>query len=137
MSVNIEKLQSNLMQGYMVKKYYSEVMGLRSAELMVYAIIASFSGSADGDGVFSGSVEYLSNMTGFSVSTVRRVIRKLLEKGYIIRDEYAYIYGSHIVIYRADMTLAANMLEEYSRAMARLKRKEEAPIRAVGTGANC
>ena len=77
-------------ENYSVYGFMTRGLGLSGAELQVYAVIYSF--SRDGIGTFSGSREYLAATVGFSVATVDRAIKKLLERGIIKRTK---VYRTH------------------------------------------
>lgn len=67
---------------YPIHSFMLEELGLGGSELLIYAIIHAFN---DNKGSFYGSHEYLSRLSGLSISTVKRVlnsliIKKLIEK---------------------------------------------------------
>jgi hypothetical protein len=68
---------------YTIHSFMSEGMGLGGGELLIYAIIYSFT-KGEG-GVFFGTQNYLARASGLSVSTVKRAISGLVNKGYIER----------------------------------------------------
>jgi len=70
-----------LIQGYMVSK-----LGLKGLELSLYAIINGF--SQDGKSSFKGSLAYLSDWTGADRSSIQRVLKNLVERGLLIKEEY-------------------------------------------------
>lgn len=81
---------------YCIHSFMSEKMGLGGGELLVFAIIYSFTKGEKG--IFYGTQNYLSRVSGTSQSTVKRALARLLEKGYIEkccvgeRDGYRAIY---------------------------------------------
>ena len=66
---------------YSIHSFMTCIMKLSGAELLVYALIYSFSRT----GAFNGSRAYISSATGVTVRSVDRVLAKLTEKGYISR----------------------------------------------------
>ena len=68
---------------WMVKK-----LNLHSDELIVYAIIYSF--SQDGQSCFKGSIKYLSYWTGKTKPTIIKILKLLLEKKLIIKTKIQY-----------------------------------------------
>ncbi len=85
-------------ENYTVKAFMTSAMGLRGAELQVYALIYSF--SHDGVGEFSGSREYIAVTTGTSERTVTRALSSLTEKGLLKRRRFphntSYIYSADL-----------------------------------------
>lgn len=65
---------------------------LQGEELIIYAIIHSF--SQDGDSVFYGSISYLSFWTGLGKTTVITKLKKLLEKKLIEKKNVPVARGS-------------------------------------------
>ena len=68
---------------YTVHSFMHGELGLSGGELLVFAIIHSF--TKGNTGLFYGSIDYLSKMGGISVSTVKRALKSLSEKSYIER----------------------------------------------------
>ena len=68
---------------FTVHGFMTERLGLSGAELYVFALIYSFAG--DGIGTFYGSREYISECVGCTVRTVDRALKRLVEKGYVIK----------------------------------------------------
>ena len=66
---------------FQVKEFMWQRLSLGGAELLIYAIIHSFS-EGEGKGFF-GSQEFLARIAGVSISTVKRAIARLLESGNI------------------------------------------------------
>ncbi len=54
-------------------------LGLTGNELLVYAVIAGY--SANGQGCYYGSQEYLAEVTGAAPRTVRKILAELVERG--------------------------------------------------------
>lgn len=67
-------------QGWMVSE-----LGLKGNELLVYAIIYGF--SQDGKSVFAGSSKYLAEWLSTSQNTIFTILKKLVEKKYLIKIE--------------------------------------------------
>lgn len=67
-------------QGWMVQK-----LKLQKNDLIIYAIIYGF--SQDGESVYRGGDEYLAYASGLSPSTVRKILKRLMEKGLIVKSQ--------------------------------------------------
>ena len=86
----------NKSYSYCIHAFMHRELGLGGSELLIYAIIYSF--SIGGKGVFYGSVDYLAEASGVSYSTARRALARLvegrliekcsLESGASVRDGY-------------------------------------------------
>lgn len=70
---------------YLVFYWMINELGLKGAELPVFAIINSF--SQGGVGKFTGSLNYLADFAGLTRQGVIKVLKKLIEKGYIIKEQ--------------------------------------------------
>ena len=68
---------------YTVYRFMTGELGLRGAELQVYALIYSF--TVTGAGGFSGSRAYIAETVGVSVRTVDRALGELFSRGLIGR----------------------------------------------------
>lgn len=66
-----------------VEKYMIAELGLSGCQLLVYAIIRSFTTAS---GRFSGGISYFEKEYGFGHSTVCYAIKGLLDKGLIVKD---------------------------------------------------
>lgn len=66
-------------QGWMINE-----MGLKSTELLVFAIIYGY--SKDNQGKFDGSLNYLCSSTNSSKNTIINCLNLLLEKEYILKE---------------------------------------------------
>lgn len=75
-----EYLSTTPDQGFEVRAWMVRELGLNGCELLVYAIIRSFAG--DG-GCKMLEWSFLSELTGSSVSTCRRAVDSLVEKGLV------------------------------------------------------
>ena len=69
-----------VVQGWMVNELH-----LKGNELFVFALIYGF--SQDGQSVFSGSSKYLADWLSTSQNTIFTILKKLVEKNYIIKIE--------------------------------------------------
>lgn len=58
-------------------------LGLEGAELLVYAVIYGF--SQDGETTYQGGEKYLSYASGLPIPTVRKALKRLMEKGLIVK----------------------------------------------------
>lgn len=67
-------------QGWMVSE-----LGLKGNELLIYAIIYGF--SQDGESKFTGSLQYLADWTNSTKQGVQKVLKSLLEKQLLLKDE--------------------------------------------------
>ena len=63
-------------QGWMITR-----LGLSGNDLLIYAIIFGF--SQDGKSVFEGSRQYLADWCTCSISTVKRSLKTLIDRGLI------------------------------------------------------
>ena len=70
---------------YLVFYWMINELGLKGAELPVFAIIHSF--SQDGVGKFTGSLNYLADFSGLTKQGVIKVLKKLIDKGYITKEQ--------------------------------------------------
>ena len=71
---------------------------LKLSEFVVAQIIEDLSKQ---NGVYFGSRNYLGNCTGFNVRTIRIIIKKLIEKDYIIKDpltNYLKVTGKFLTL---------------------------------------
>lgn len=69
-----------LVSGWMLNR-----LGLKGAALQIFAIIYGF--SQDGEGSFTGSLQYLCDFTNTSKHTVIKALKELVEKNYVIKTE--------------------------------------------------
>ena len=68
---------------FSVHSFMTDGLDLSGAELLVYALIYSFSDTADG---FHGSQDYISQRTKISERTVRRALISLIGKGLLVKE---------------------------------------------------
>jgi len=78
---------------YTVLGWMLNVLELKSNELIVFAIVYSF--SQDGESEFTGSLKFLQDFANINHQTAVTTLKKLTDKGYITRREY-YMEGSMI-----------------------------------------
>ena len=74
-------------------------LGLKGSELLTYGLIYGF--SQDGDSWFSGSASYIADWVGVSRQQVLNVLKRLVDKGLIIRQE-KLVNGVKLVDYKAN-----------------------------------
>lgn len=67
-----------VIQGWMLTR-----LGLKGNELMIYAVIYGF--TQNGETEFIGSMKYLADWTNSTVESVRKCIKSLIDKGYIVK----------------------------------------------------
>ena len=79
-----------VIQGWMLTR-----LGLKGNELMIYAVIYGF--TQNGETEFVGSMKYLADWTNSTVESVRKCIKSLIDKGYIIKS----LDGSGVNAYKA------------------------------------
>ena len=68
-----------------IQRWMTRDLGLKSNELIIYAIIHGF--CQDGMGYFYGSIKYLMENTNLSKETVLSVLQNLVKKGLIIKKD--------------------------------------------------
>jgi hypothetical protein len=81
-------------------------LNLKGAALLVFSIIYGF--SQDGEGSFTGSLQYLCDFTNSSKNTVLKSLRELTEKKYIIKTENS-INGVRFCTYKVNAPLVQNL----------------------------
>ena len=79
-----------VIQGWMLTR-----LGLKGNELMIYAVIYGF--TQNGETEFVGSMKYLADWTNSTVESVRKCIKSLIDKGYIVKT----LDGSGVNAYKA------------------------------------
>lgn len=79
-----------VIQGWMLTR-----LGLKGNELMIYAVIYGF--TQNGETEFIGSMKYLADWTNSTVESVRKCIKSLIDKGYIVKT----LDGSGVNAYKA------------------------------------
>ena len=103
-------------------------LGLTPSELLVYALIYSY--SLCEDGVFFGSLGYISERTGVARRTVNSAVAKLLKKGFIENTEYKKRKALRSVMSVAERlkricTANANELRKLTRSVQNQPKKAE------------
>lgn len=79
-----------VIQGWMITR-----LGLKGNELLIYAVIYGF--TQNGEIEFVGSMKYLADWTNSTVESVRKCIKSLIDKGYIVKT----LDGSGVNAYKA------------------------------------
>lgn len=69
---------------YQIQGWYINKLKLKGVALSVYAIIYGF--CQDGESVFNGSRQYLSDFTGTSKPTIDKALKELCDKDYIKKE---------------------------------------------------
>ena len=69
---------------FKIYKWMPNLLGLKGAELEIYAIIYSFSSSGK---PFTGSINWICDFIGTNYKTVIKYLKSLTEKGYIIKKD--------------------------------------------------
>lgn len=90
---------------YQISGWMLNRLGLRGAELQVFAIIYGF--SQDGESVFSGSLSYLGDWVGASKPTIIKSLKELVNKEYIIKETIEINNVTHNR-YRANLPVVTN-----------------------------
>lgn len=70
---------------FMVSGWMLNRLNLKGAALQIFAIIYGF--SQDGEGSFTGSLQYLMDFTNSSKNTVLKALRELTERGFVTKIE--------------------------------------------------
>lgn len=79
-----------VIQGWMLTR-----LGLKGNDLLIYAVIYGF--TQNGETEFVGSMKYLADWTNSTVESVRKCIKSLIDKGYIVKT----LDGSGVNAYKA------------------------------------
>ena len=90
---------------YQISGWMLNRLGLKGAELQIFAIIYGF--SQDGESVFSGSLNYLCDWVGASRPTVIKALKELVSKEYIIKETHE-VNNVTFNRYKANLTTVAN-----------------------------
>lgn len=86
-----------VIQGWMRTK-----LGLKGSELLAYALIYGF--SQDGESLFCGSAKYVADWIGIDRRNALEVLRRLTEKGLIIKQEKT-VNGVKLADYRINKNI--------------------------------
>ena len=90
-----------LVSGWMLNR-----LNLKGTALHVFAIIYGF--SQDGEGSYTGSLQYLMDFTNTTKKTIISTLQELVEKGYLIKTEN-YINGVKFNTYKASTPLVKKL----------------------------
>ena len=90
---------------YQISGWMVNRLGLKGAELQVFAIIYGF--SQDGESKFTGSINYLCDWLGVSRPTVMKTLKELTDKEFIIK-ETEVLNGVTFNHYRVNLPYVAN-----------------------------
>ena len=101
---------------FAIYDFMTEEMKLSGAQLLVFALIFSFTKTAGG---FCGARSYAARATGTTLRTVDRALEELTKKGYLTKEESE---GSATPIYRANAELAEQMAKKLAARKAKQKR---------------
>lgn len=71
---------------YVIFYWMINELGLKGAELPVFAIIYSF--SQDNKSYFNGSLNYIAEFTGLTKRGVIKVIQRLVDRKYVIKEQW-------------------------------------------------
>ena len=72
---------------FLVYEWIPRELKLKSNEILVFAIIYSFSRCGS---KFTGSLRYLMKLTGLSKSTLMRILKSLCKKGFVEKTTIQY-----------------------------------------------
>ena len=106
---------------YPIYGYMLEELKLGGSELLVYAILNAFS---RGNSSYYGSQEYLSRLSGLSISTVKRALNSLLDKNLIERKIIDGFLTYRIIKPKKDTTSLESELEVQAKNLAKIRKKE-------------
>lgn len=90
-----------LVSGWMLNR-----LNLKGVALQVFSIIYGF--SQDGEGSFTGSLQYLCDFTGASKNTILKALKELVEKNYIRKSE-STINGVRFCTYSTNAPVVQKM----------------------------
>ena len=89
---------------FTVHDFMRTELGLKGAELSVFALIYAF--TRDGVNTFWGSQAYIANVTGYSTRTVRRALGRLTELGLLRKFQR---FGTHYSVVGMDFFMGKNV----------------------------
>ena len=98
-----------LVSGWMLNR-----LNLKGVSLQVFSIIYGF--SQDGEGSFTGSLQYLCDFTNASKNTILKALKELVDKGYILKSENT-INGVRFCTYKTN----APLVQKLNRGGAKIK----------------
>lgn len=87
---------------YQISGWMLNRLNLKGTELQVFAIIYGF--SQDGESMYTGSLNYLSDWLGTSRPTTIKALKGLVDKGYILKEQLE-MNGVTFNRYRANMQI--------------------------------
>ena len=90
-----------LVSGWMINR-----LNLKGVALQVFSIIYGF--SQDGEGSFTGSLQYLMDFTNTSKHTVIKALRELVENGFVLKTENV-INGVQFNTYKVNAPLVQKL----------------------------
>lgn len=101
------------MEGYIViTPAMIEDLGLKGTELLCFAVIHGF--SKDRQGVFTGSISYVSMMLGMAPRTIVYALKSLVEKGLVEKTELG-IAGAQRVEYQISKEAMQKLQGSYAK----------------------
>jgi hypothetical protein len=90
-----------LVAGWMLNR-----LNLKGVALQVFSIIYGF--SQDGEGSFTGSLQYLCDFTNASKNTILKALKELVDKGYVLKAENT-INGVRFCTYKTNAPLVQKL----------------------------
>ena len=93
---------------YVVSGWMINKLELGNTELMVFAIIYGFCQHDEFNGSYHGSLQYLADFTGTTKQTIIKVLKSLVEKGYIEKSE-SYQNNVKFCAYKINTTLVEDL----------------------------
>ena len=90
-----------LVAGWMLNR-----LNLKGVALQVFSIIYGF--SQDGEGSFTGSLQYLCDFTNASKNTILKSLKELVDKGYVLKAENT-INGVRFCTYKTNAPLVQKL----------------------------
>lgn len=91
---------------FMVSGWMLNRLDLKGVPLQIFSIIYGF--SQDGEGSFTGSLQYLMDFTNSSKNTILKALKELVEKGYIKKTENT-INGVRFCTYKVNAPLVQKL----------------------------
>ncbi len=99
---------------YCIHRFMLGELGLRGGDLLIFAVIYSFTHGERGS--YYGTQKYLSDSTGLARSSVKRSLTALLDKGYIekfdFEDRIAYKSSAESIKKQSNKKTASDSAEE-------------------------
>ena len=106
---------------YIIHTFMCEELGLGGGELLVFAIIYSFT---YGSGFYYGGHNYIAKSSGLSISTVKRAISSLLKKKFITRHSESRNQG-----YKTTEIAKPRVASDADKPCTEAKEKPTAPLK--------